>query len=109
MHRGGGGGMRGGYGGGHGHSHGGGQGRGHWDRDRGGRGRGGYRGRGRGGGGGGGHRGGRPEFYHGRHGSRSPPPRQRHDPEKILANLGPEAQLALTTAIINSVLKTVSV
>ncbi|XP_064086692.1 sarcoplasmic reticulum histidine-rich calcium-binding protein-like isoform X2 [Macrobrachium nipponense] len=62
----------------------------------------GYRGRGRGGG----HRGGRPDYYHGRRKSRSPPPRQRHDHGKLLANLGPEAQLALTTALINSVLKT---
>ncbi|KAK7076738.1 hypothetical protein SK128_005363 [Halocaridina rubra] len=88
----GGGGMRGGFGGG-----------GHWERGhsgRGGRGGRGFHGRGRGGG----HRGGRPDFYQGRRSSRSPPPRH-NDPEKLLANLAPEAQIALTTAIINSVLK----
>ncbi|XP_071518449.1 uncharacterized protein [Panulirus ornatus] len=54
----------------------------------------------------GGHRGGRAEYYHQNYGGRSPRPSQRQpDPEKLLASLGPDAQLALTTAIINSVLK----
>ncbi|KAK8727780.1 hypothetical protein OTU49_009453 [Cherax quadricarinatus] len=55
----------------------------------------------------GGQRGGRSDYYPSNHGGRSPRPFQRQaDPEKLLASLGPDAQLALTTAIINSVLKT---
>ncbi|XP_037802933.1 uncharacterized protein LOC119597435 isoform X2 [Penaeus monodon] len=87
------------------------RGRGHRGSGRGGYG---HRGGGNWGGNRGGHRGaggggGRMDYYHHHHhhGGRSPHPSQRqHDPEKLLASLGPEAQLALTTAIINSVLKT---
>lgn len=55
----------------------------------------------------GGNRGNRSDYHHQHnHGGRSPRPGMRHaDPEKLLASLGPDAQLALTTAIINSVLK----
>ncbi|KAK8396009.1 hypothetical protein O3P69_005235 [Scylla paramamosain] len=57
----------------------------------------------------GGNRGNRSDYHHQHNhgGGRSPRPGMRHaDPEKLLASLGPDAQLALTTAIINSVLKT---
>ena len=57
----------------------------------------------------GGNRGNRSDYHHQHNhgGGRSPRPGMRHaDPEKLLASLGPDAQLALTTAIINTVLKT---
>lgn len=57
----------------------------------------------------GGNRGNRSDYHHQQHnhgGGRSSRPGMRHtDPEKLLASLGPDAQLALTTAIINTVLK----
>ncbi|XP_068243029.1 glutamic acid-rich protein-like [Palaemon carinicauda] len=67
----------------------------HWMGHRGGNSRGGGRGMG--------HYGGRPDHFRGRRDMHNP--HRGHDPEKLLSSLGPEAQLALTTAIINTVLK----
>lgn len=68
----------------------------HWMGHRGGTSRGGGRGMG--------HRGGRIDHYRGKREMHNPHHRP-HNPEKLLSSLGPEAQLALTTAIINTVLK----